>query len=78
MREFTISIRSVEEVQAFVQLAMVQSFDVLVESDRRQVSGKNFMGMFSLDFHQPIRVLVNCDEDSFCRFRQEAVGLFAS
>ena len=78
MKEFRISIRSVEEVQAFVQLAMVQPFEVLVESDRRQVSGKNFMGLFSLDFHQPINVLVDCDEDSFCRFRQEAIGLFAS
>ena len=78
MKEFRISIRSVEEVQAVVQLAMVQPFEVLVESDRRQVSGKNFMGMFSLDFHQPINVLVDCDEDSFCRFRQEATELMAS
>ena len=78
MKEFSISIRSVEEVQAFVQLAMVQPFEVLVGSGLQQVSGKNFMGMFSLDFHQPLQVLVDCDEDSFCRFRQEAIGLFAS
>ena len=78
MKEFRISIRSVEEVQAFVQLAMVQPFEVLVESDRRQVSCKNFMGMFSLDFHQPVHVLVDCDEDNFCRFRQEATELLAS
>ena len=78
MKEFHISIRSVEEVQAFVQLAMVQPFEVLVGSDCSQVSGKNFVGMFSLDFRQPLQVLVDCDEDSFCRFRQEATELFAS
>jgi hypothetical protein len=78
MKEFSISIRSVEEVQAFVNLAMVQPFDVFVQSERRQVSGKNFMGMFSLDFHQPVHVLVDCDEDNFCRFRQEATELLAS
>ena len=78
MKEFSILIRSVEEVQAFVQLAMIQPFEVVVESDRRQVNGKNFMGMFSLDFHQPVQVRVNCDEDNFCRFRQEAIQLLAS
>ena len=78
MKEFSILIRSVEEVQAFVQLAMIQPFEVLVESERRQVNGKNFMGMFSLDFHQPVQVRVDCDEDNFCRFRQEATQLLAS
>ena len=78
MRQFDIVVTTFRQVQDFVSLAMVQPFEVLVESDRRQVSGKNFMGMFSLDFHQPINVLVDCDEDSFCRFRQKANELLAS
>ena len=78
MREFSITIHSFQEVRAFVSLAMVQPFDVLVGNDRQQVNGKNFMGMFSLDFHRPLLVQVNCDDDSFCRFRQKARELFAS
>ncbi len=78
MKHFSISIHSLEQVQSFVDLATAQPFAVLVGSDTCQVSGKNFMGMFSLDLHRPLDVTVDCDEDSFTRFRQKAVELFAS
>lgn len=78
MKVFEITLRSLKQVQAFVSLAMVQPFDVLVCNDRQQVNGKNFMGMFSLDLRQPLQVQVRCDEDSFCRFRQKADELLAS
>ena len=78
MKAFSISIHSLKEVQDFVSLAMVQPFDVLVCNDHQQINGKNFMGMFSLDFRQPLQVQVNCDDDTFCRFRQETTELFAS
>lgn len=75
MQHFSISIHSKEEVQAFVNLAMVQPFDVTVGNDHQQVNGKNFMGMFSLDFHEPLDVCVNCDEASCRRFCDEAHAL---
>lgn len=78
MKVFHITLRSLKQVQAFVSLAMVQPFEVLVCNDRQQVNGKNFMGMFSLDLRQPLQVQVRCDEDSFCRFRQKANELLAS
>ena len=78
MKHFSIYIHSKEEVQAFVKLAMVQPFDVIVGNASQQVNGKNFMGMFSLDYKRPLQVLVNCDEDSFQQFRQKATELFAS
>ena len=78
MKAFSISIRSLKEVQDFVTLAMVQPFDVLVCNDHQQVNGKNFMGMFALDLRQPLQVQVNCDEDSYQNFRQKATALFAS
>ena len=78
MKVFEITLRSLKQVQAFVSLAMVQPFEVLVCNDRQQVNGKNFMGMFSLDLRQPLQVQVRCDEDSFCRFRQKANELLAS
>ena len=78
MKHFSITIHTREEVQAFVRLAMVQPFDILVGNSTQQVSGKNFMGMFSLDFHEPVDVSVDCDEATYQNFRQQTAALFAS
>lgn len=78
MRAFNISLRSLKQVQAFVDLAVVQPFEVLVCSEGHQINAKNFMGMFALDFHRPLQVQVDCDEASFCRFRQKTIELLAS
>ena len=78
MKHFSISIHTREEVQAFVNLAMVQPFDILVGNATQQVSGKNFMGMFSLDYREPVDVSVDCDEAAYQAFRQQAAALFAS
>ena len=78
MKAFPISIHSLKEVQDFVSLAMVQPFDVLVCNDHQQVNGKNYMGMFSLDYHYPVDVQVDCDDASFELFRRKAAALFAS
>ena len=75
MKHFSIYIHSKEEVQAFVKLAMVQPFDVIVGNASQQVNGKNFMGMFSLDFRQPLDVCVECDEAAYQRFRTQATAL---
>ena len=72
MREFNILIQSFQEVQAFVSLAMVQPFEVLVGNDRQQINGKSFMGMFSLNYREPLHVRVKCSEEEFLRFRQDA------
>ena len=63
MREFNIFIRSFQEVQAFVSLAMVQPFEVLVGNGQKQINGKNFIGMFSLDYNRPVKVCVKCSEE---------------
>ena len=78
MKHFSISIHTREEVQAFVRLAMAQPFDIFVGNDRQQVNGKNFMGMFSLDYRNPVQVQVNCDDDAFEAFRRQTSQLFAS
>ena len=77
MREFDILIRSFQEVQAFVSLAMVQPFEVLVGNDRQRVNGKSFIGMFSLDYQHPVKVCVRCSEEEYNRFRQQAQSLCA-
>ena len=75
MREFDIVVRTFRQVQDFVALAMVQPFEVLVGNDKQQVNGKSFMGMFSLDYSEPLKVRVDCKEDQFYQFRQ-AVARF--
>lgn len=72
MHQFNISIRSFQEVQEFVALAMVQPFEVLVGNEHQRINGKNFMGMSSLDFRKPLQVSVRCSEEEFLRFRQDA------
>ena len=70
MREFSITIRSFQELQEFVSLATVQPFEVFVENDRQQISGKSFMGMFSLDLSRPMRVVFTCNDEQYAHFRQ--------
>ena len=72
MREFNILIQSFQEVQAFVSLAMVQPFEVLVGNDKQQINGKSCMGMFSLNYREPLHVRVMCSEEEFLQFRQDA------
>ena len=72
MKEFNITIRSFQQVQDFVSLAMVQPFDVLVCNEKQQINGKSFMGMFSLNYREPLHVRVRCSEEEFQRFRQDA------
>ena len=72
VKEFRISIRSFAQVQSFVALATKQPFQVLVGSGENRVNGKNFMGMFTLDFSAPLQVQVDCDEGEFQKFRKAA------
>ena len=77
MHQFHISIRSFQQVREFVDLAMVQPFEVLVGDDKQQVNGKGFIGMFSLDVRKPLRVSVRCSDEAFERFQEETNQIFA-
>lgn len=72
MLEFDIILRSLKQVQEFVSLAMVQPFEVLVGNDRQDINGKDLMGMFSLDYSNPVRVRVTCTQEQFACFRSSA------
>ncbi len=72
VHEFSIEIHSFQQVRDFVSLATVQPFRVLVGNDRRRVNGKSFMGMFSLDYSEPLMVRVDCQDEAFQQFRQAA------
>ncbi len=75
--EFDIVLRSLQQVQDFVALAMVQPFEVMVGNDRQSINGKDLMGMFSLDYSHPVRVCVRCTQEQFSSFRNSASSFLA-
>ena len=77
MREFNIVLRSLQQVQEFVAIAMVQPFEVSVGNDRQRINGKDLMGMFSLDYSAPIRVRVICSAEEFSSFRASTAHFVA-
>lgn len=77
MREFDIVLRSLRQVQEFVNLAMVQPFEVVVGNESQYINGKDLMGMFSLDYSAPVRVQVRCSPEEFAAFRFSALKLTA-
>ena len=72
MRQFSISVRSFADIQAFVALSMEQPFDVFVGNSDQHISGKSLMGMLGLNYRRPILVSANCDEADFQQFQQAA------
>lgn len=79
MREFNIAIQSFGEIREFVAKATVQPFQVMVGNDAQLVNAKSFIGMVSLDYSRPLRVLCDCDGDGdgFQRFRQQVSRFLA-
>ena len=63
MKQFDIVLHSFQDVQDFVEIATIQPFRVLVGNDRARVNAKSFMGMFSLDYSQPIPVRAACSDE---------------
>ena len=56
MREFAIQLRSVQEVQEFVDVASTKPFVIQVCDDSHRVNGKSFMEMFCLNFSNRLTV----------------------
>ncbi len=77
MHQFDICVRSFQQVRDFVSLAMVQPFEVLVGNEQKQVNGKSFIGMFTLDYTRPLQVHVNCSDEEFGLFCKATADLLA-
>ena len=77
MREFHIVFRSIQQVQAFVSLAMRQPFEIMVGNDRQDINGKDLMGMFSLDYSRRLQVKMHCSEEEYLQFKQAAEAILA-
>ena len=77
MKQFDIVLRSFQDVQDFVEMATVQPFRILVGNDRARVNAKSFMGMFSLDYNNPLQVRADCTEEECDSFKTAAARFLA-
>ena len=77
MKEFHILLRSGSQVQSFVNISMTQPFDVLVGNEGQDINGKDLMGMFSLDFSEPVHVRADCSEEEIGHFKLAAARFLA-
>ena len=77
MKQFDISLHSFADVQDFVELATIQPFRILVGNDRSRVNAKSFMGMFSLNYSEPVQVRADCTEEECSRFKSAAARFLA-
>ena len=73
--DFSISFRTSQQIKTFVALASKQPFDIRVGNDRQNINGKDFMGMFSLDYSRPVNVHADCSADVFATFRRDVLAL---
>lgn len=75
VKEFPISLRSFADVERFVSLATMQPYRILVGSGENCVNGKNIMGMFTLNFSEPLQVQLDCTDVEFQKFRKAAAQM---
>ena len=62
MREFTIRLGSVQDVQDFVALATAHPFTITLRDAYNKINAQSFMELFCLNFSQPLRVVADCTE----------------
>ena len=61
MKTATVSLGTIAEVKAFVNIVSKYDFDVDLLSGRYAVDAKSIMGIFSLDLAKPIRMDIHND-----------------
>ena len=78
MREFYVRFHTSQDVQDFIALATRQPFPLTVGNDSYHVNASSFMGMFTLNHSQPLRVTVHCGDEDFFRLLREAERFLAT
>ena len=70
MREFTIQLHSLQDVQEFVNIACTCPFQGPVGKESKRIDGKDLMGMSSLNNRFPQREWVDCSQVELQAFLQ--------
>ncbi len=61
MTRTTISLQTVNDVHAFVNIVSKYEYDIDLISGRYAVDAKSIMGIFSLDLLKPIELIAHTD-----------------
>ena len=72
MREFAVHLRSVQDVQDFVNLSTTRPFTIRVSDGHHCVDAKSFMEMFTLNFTNRLQVLSEGYDWEFDQFVRDA------
>ena len=64
MCERTVRFNEINEIKECVSAACRCNFDIDVVSGRIVIDAKSIMGIFSLDFSQPVELRANCPDGS--------------
>ena len=72
MQQFEIRVSSVKDVLEFVSIATKRPFPITVGNERHRVNGKSFMEMFSLNLRRPVTVSLQCTQEEYDAFLQDA------
>lgn len=62
MKQFKISLKTIQDVRDFVNKVTLCEYEVDLASGRYTVDAKSIMGIFSLDLLQPIEMTVYSDD----------------
>ena len=71
MLEFEIRLRSVKDVQDFVDVATTRAFAITVRDQNNKINADSFMELFCLDFSHPLRVVCDCSQDELNALRAD-------
>lgn len=77
MKQFSILVRSFEDIHAFVSLASQQPFTITVGNDGQEINAKSLMAVLGLNFRRPVPVHADCDEAEFKQFQHAAARFLA-
>ena len=70
MNEFMIRLNSVDEINSFIRMSTLCPCDVHISSGTKTANAKAYMGVFSLDFDDPLLVTVKGPEEQRDSFRE--------
>ena len=72
MAERLLLLNDIDHVKKFVEVSMMQNFDIELSSGKDMVDAKSIMGIFSLDLTKPVKVIAHCDNShSFVAFCEQ-------
>lgn len=70
MKEFQVTLTSINHVKDFVTAASMCDCDIDVTSGRYTIDAKSIMGLFSLDLSKPITIRVLGSDEEAKKFYQ--------